>query len=102
MEPNHTFCPGNPDDDYLPSEAGFASPGVALATGLESDDALESEPGDELSVLGALPRFSQGRALLMGVADTGSPCVYGGRAGVSSIEEDVAKSLRGHWLPQRF
>ncbi|RDX53112.1 hypothetical protein OH76DRAFT_1480144 [Lentinus brumalis] len=102
MEPSHSFYPSDPDDDYLSSEAGFTSPGVALTAGLESDDALGSEPSEDTSVIAALPRFSQGRALLMGVAETGAGCGHGGRIGMSSIEEDVAKSLRGHWLPQRF
>lgn len=99
MEHGHSFYAGDPDDDYVASETGFASPGVALAVGLETDDALESEADEDPSVLGALPRFSQGRALLMGVAETGNARDY--YNGVSSIEEDVAKSLRGHWLPQR-
>ncbi|RPD61951.1 hypothetical protein L226DRAFT_613293 [Lentinus tigrinus ALCF2SS1-7] len=99
MEPSHSFFPGDLDDDCLSSEAGFASSEVASADALESDDALEA--GDP-SALGALPRFSQGRALLLGVADTEADDGYGGCTGMSTIEQDVARSLRGHWLPQKF
>ena len=102
MQSTHNLFQGDLDDDYLPSEEGLASPGVAFAGGLESDDALQSEAEGDQSVLETLPRFSQGRALLMGVTDPGATGGLRGRAGVSRFEEDVVRSLRGHWLPQRF
>ena len=49
---------------------------------------------------GLVPSFAQGRDLLLGLSESS------GRRrnpySMTSIEEDVAKNLRGHWLPQRF
>ena len=79
-----------------------------LVSHAESEDLheWEDEPESDLddsegrSMLGSLQRFSQGRALLMGVSEAGFD--IGGRRGVPQVEEDVARSLRDHWRPQRF
>ncbi|KAJ7179921.1 hypothetical protein C8R43DRAFT_971187 [Mycena crocata] len=48
------------------------------------------------------PRFAQGRALLMGLpVHEPANRTSRGPSNFSHAEEDVAKSLRGHWLPQR-
>ncbi|KAI0334789.1 hypothetical protein GY45DRAFT_1047398 [Cubamyces sp. BRFM 1775] len=87
------------DPEAAPLAATFG--GVATATDLDDDLASESESGHDQSVLGSLPRFSQGRALLMGVTEVEIGADHG-RSRVSRTEEDVARSLRGHWQPQRF
>ena len=68
----------------------------------EDESGAPSEMEEERSVLGPLQRFSQGRALLMGVASEIGVDDLGTRFGVSAMEEDVARNLRGHWRPQRF
>ncbi|KAH9894248.1 hypothetical protein C8Q73DRAFT_695021 [Cubamyces lactineus] len=93
--PRGTAC----DSAVVPLAATFGD--VETATDLDDDFASESGSGHDQSVLGSLPRFSQGRALLMGVTEI-EPGANVGRSGVSRAEEDVAKSLRGHWQPQRF
>ncbi|KAJ8501431.1 hypothetical protein ONZ51_g594 [Trametes cubensis] len=94
-------CPRSTICDPEAAALSPASEDVATATDLNDDLASESESGRDQSVLGSLPRFSQGRALLMGVMEieTGASI---GRSRVSRAEEDVARSLRGHWQPQRF
>ncbi|TBU40455.1 hypothetical protein BD309DRAFT_967431 [Dichomitus squalens] len=76
------------------------------SNGPEMEEDLEvSDVDQEHSVLGSLQRFSQGRALLMGVASEIGVTEHAGslrRPGVSAVEEDVVRSLRGHWRPQRF
>lgn len=87
--------------DFVSDDFAF-DPGAG--TDLEEDLGYDSasDPEDQ-SVLGSLQRFSQGRALLMGVSELGPG--NDGLAGVSfnsKAEEDVAKSLKGHWQRQRF
>lgn len=88
--------------DFVSDDFAF-DPELAPGAGTDLDKDLgydsASDPEDQ-SVLGSLQRFSQGRALLMGVAELGPG--NDGPAGVSKAEEDVAKSLKGHWQRQRF
>ena len=64
---------------------------------VEDEHSASSDPGLE-----SLPRFSEGRALLLGVGEVECSGVRGVHSGVSKVEQDVAKRLKGHWLPQRF
>ena len=109
---------GDPDD----RSAGTADPDPPLlvsSSQMDFDVAVEDESNqpeedeggvgssecemeEERSVLGTLQRFSQGRALLMGVASEIGVDGFERRLGVSAVEEDVARNLRGHWRPQRF
>ncbi|KZT72576.1 hypothetical protein DAEQUDRAFT_809022 [Daedalea quercina L-15889] len=60
-----------------------------------SPSVIASEVSTELLV----PNFAQGRDLLLGLSE------HGGNRNpysITSVEEDVARSLRGHWLPQRL
>ncbi|KAI0352704.1 hypothetical protein OH77DRAFT_1591835 [Trametes cingulata] len=108
------ICYESPDVDVSAAEVDEES---ALAVQYSDDeDALDSDSALEegRSMLGSLQRFSQGRALLMGVSEvglggsnasgTGGHYHGHGRAGGSTarMEEDVARSLKGHWQPQRF
>ncbi len=68
----------------------------------EDEGDVQSEMEEERSVRGSLQQFSQGRALLMGVASEIGADSYGTRLGVSAVEEEVARNLHGHWRPQRF
>ncbi len=72
---------------------------VASAADVEMEDDSDEDPS--VSVLGSLQRFSQGRALLMGISEVGTSSGRGWTA-VSKVEEDVARSLGDHWRPQRF
>ena len=98
---------GTSDSDPALSEANCQLD-FAVAVEDESSQPEEDESGapseieEERSVLGPLQRFSQGRALLMGVASEIGVDDLGTRLGVSAMEEDVARNLRGHWRPQRF
>ncbi|KAI9001176.1 hypothetical protein BD414DRAFT_504985 [Trametes punicea] len=84
-------------DPELESAPSTARCGGAAAT-MELPEDLGSESDQACSVLGSLHRFSQGRALLMGVSDVGS---LAGGTGLLRAEQDVMKSLKGHWQPQR-
>lgn len=88
--------------DFVSDDFTF-DPELAPGAGTDLEEDLgydsASDPEDQ-SVLESLQRFSQGRALLMGVSELGSG--NDGLAGVSKAEEDVAKSLKGHWQRQRF
>ena len=64
---------------------------------VEDEHSASSDPG-----LDSLPRFSEGRALLLGVGKVECSGVHGVHSGVSKVEQDVARRLKGHWLPQRF
>ncbi|KAI0637785.1 hypothetical protein C8Q77DRAFT_1205910 [Trametes polyzona] len=92
------------DGDFAcdPEAAHPEVPCGEMATAMDLDDDLgsESESDQDRSVLGSLQRFSQGRALLLGVSDVGLG--GGGSGGASRLEEDVARNLKGHWQPQRF
>ncbi|GLB33730.1 hypothetical protein LshimejAT787_0106140 [Lyophyllum shimeji] len=104
-------------DDSVNSDPGGGDQEVAY------DENLESAPEEmfQLSCSGAshlctdetdgfvdsTARFSQGRALLLGYSEQGirplglvsrSP----GRRELPSVEADVAKRLRNHWLPHRL
>ena len=55
--------------------------------------------------------FSQGRALLLGIANDTLDCeddhleaatLTQNYRSLTKMEEDVAKRLKGHWLPQRL
>ncbi|KAI0676838.1 hypothetical protein C8Q78DRAFT_1073613 [Trametes maxima] len=72
---------------------------ITTTTDLYED--LGFEDDENRSMLGSVQRFSQGRALLMGVSELG-PGDDSGWAAVSRTEEDVARNLKGHWQPQRF
>ncbi|KAH9844071.1 uncharacterized protein C8Q71DRAFT_865883 [Rhodofomes roseus] len=61
-----------------------------------SPSAIASEVS---TVASLVPKFDQGRDLLLGLSeqsDNRNPY------SIANIEEDVARSLRGHWLPQRL
>jgi hypothetical protein len=50
-------------------------------------------------------RFSQGRAILLGISEPGITTMEGSSKPVQTVshaEAVVAKSLREHWLPQKF
>jgi len=48
-------------------------------------------------------RFSQGRAILLGLSEAGNaPDESSKLRVISHVEATVAKSLREHWLPQKF
>ncbi|KAI0773957.1 hypothetical protein C8Q74DRAFT_1267560 [Fomes fomentarius] len=76
---------------------------VASSADLDADVEMEdgSDEDPSVSVLGSLQRFSQGRALLMGISEVGTSSGRGW-TGVSKVEEAVARSLGDHWRPQRF
>ncbi|KAH9853796.1 hypothetical protein C2E23DRAFT_95156 [Lenzites betulinus] len=100
---------GADDDDfgYDPEPGALAESfdDVAMATELALEDNIDGgyeSDSDDRSVLGSLQRFSQGRALLMGVPELEARGDDGGRAGASRVEEDVARTLKGHWQRQRF
>lgn len=54
----------------------------------------------ELSAELLVPSFAQGRDLLLGLSERSG--IERNPYSIMSVEEDVAKSLRGHWLPQRL
>ena len=61
----------------------------------------EEEKNNEIELL--TQRFLQGRALLLGFSETGSPKVHSSSfQTISNIEVDVAKKLKEHWLPQKL
>ncbi|PCH41448.1 hypothetical protein WOLCODRAFT_143572 [Wolfiporia cocos MD-104 SS10] len=68
-----------------------------------AEEQRSPSPSNVSSSTISMPQFSQGRALLLGLSDRGS-CVgvADGRRTLSSAEEDVARNLRGHWLPHRL
>lgn len=76
---------------HLPLESGTSDPTSSyLSTSDQMDD---SEEGSVLN-----HRFSQGRAILLGLMGQDLrkvPCV-------STVEADVVKTLTGHWRPHRL
>ncbi|KAI0649996.1 hypothetical protein C8Q79DRAFT_941858 [Trametes meyenii] len=100
----HEELGGSLSEDDANDELNLDDPGhvrferVVTTTDLLED--LGSEGDEDRSTLGSLQRFSQGRALLMGVSELISD--GGGRDGISRMEEDLARNLKGHWQPQRF
>ncbi|KAI0829425.1 hypothetical protein BC628DRAFT_1360473 [Trametes gibbosa] len=93
------------DPELVPLVESFDDVAMAMDLDLEEDDDLvgyDNESDHDRSVLGSLQRFSQGRALLMGVSELEAKGGDSSRAGASRVEEDVAKTLKGHWQRQRF
>lgn len=90
-------------EDDQPGDHGLAYSSEICIENQEQDPGMDdwddSEEDENPTVLGSLPRFSQGRALLMGVSEAAG---HGHSRGVSQIEEDVVRNLKSHWLPQRF
>ncbi|CCM01708.1 uncharacterized protein FIBRA_03773 [Fibroporia radiculosa] len=83
-------------------EGSYLDPGCCGASPwrLRSDRERSMSPSDLSTVPEA--NFSQGRALLLGLHDrdmANTPSEY--HCMLSKMEIDVAKSLKGHWLPQR-
>lgn len=66
-----------------------------------SEQAMPYSPSaiaSEVSTESLVPQFAQGRDLLLGLtAQSNNQNSYS----IYNVEEDVARSLRGHWLPQR-
>ncbi|KAJ3741218.1 hypothetical protein DFH05DRAFT_317910 [Lentinula detonsa] len=73
---------------------------------VDKDRVTSEVDGEDLEVDEGMPRFLQGRELLLGLTATGRQvAVARDRSGyVSTAEADVAKSLslKGHWLPQKL
>lgn len=94
---------------------GFdGSSGSALPSDVFLEDQAQDEFIDHAYPAESLDSFSRGRALLDAVA-AGDPSTTSSEASeprvvfgslkvptMSQVEEDVAKNLRGHWLPQRL
>ena len=64
----------------------------------DSSSAVAS--ASELSTELLVPSFAQGRDLLLGLSERSG--IGRNPYSMTSVEEDVAKNLRGHWLPQRL
>ena len=88
---------GATSDPGLPS----AEPDFADDADLEDAQNSDSDRDPATSTPGSLPRFSEGRALLLGVAET-QAIGTSSRNTLSNVEADVARSLRDHWMPQKF
>ncbi|KAJ4466517.1 hypothetical protein J3R30DRAFT_3859332 [Lentinula aciculospora] len=68
-------------------------------------DGTTSEINGDGSVIEEMPRFLQGRELLMGLSSSSSrqEALTQNRSGyVSTAEADVARKLKDHWRPQRL
>ncbi|KAJ3811932.1 hypothetical protein F5876DRAFT_75347 [Lentinula aff. lateritia] len=67
-------------------------------------DRVLSDVNSDDSVVGEMPRFLQGRELLLGFGTTGrQEDIVRDWSGYASVAEaDVARNLKGHWLPQRL
>ncbi|KAL6299110.1 hypothetical protein BKA93DRAFT_618445 [Sparassis latifolia] len=97
----HSFQDAAEENVALETQSSWSSCYSAVEPSDEVDGSLRSTE----SATVALRHFSQGRALLLGMADEGN-----GRAvlaeqrtvGFDTAEQAVARSLRGHWLPQRL
>ncbi|KAF9821475.1 hypothetical protein IEO21_00721 [Rhodonia placenta] len=95
----------NPAFDTLPESIDCLSrPCTPLSCGGLSSDIGSDLPSNNKSIVDSMPHFSQGRALLMGLAErsSGSEVAPAVPYVLSSAEEQVAKSLRGHWLPHKL
>lgn len=72
-------------------------------TRLSHATAASVDDGDRSVLL--TQRFSQGRAILLGFSEPGNPLENSSEQRVRTVshaEVAVAKSLREHWLPQKF
>ncbi|KAJ3869704.1 hypothetical protein EV359DRAFT_76501 [Lentinula novae-zelandiae] len=69
-----------------------------------SRDHVLSEANSDDSVIAEMPRFLQGRELLLGFGTTSrQEDIVRDWSGYASVAEaDVARNLKGHWLPQRL
>lgn len=79
------------------------SPGVEYSPCQGTVAVFDDNTGDEGQVL-LTERFSQGRAILLGLSDLGNHPQESVKpiGTVLHAEADVARSLTEHWLPQRF
>ncbi|KAI0079669.1 hypothetical protein K474DRAFT_552315 [Panus rudis PR-1116 ss-1] len=98
----------NEFDDYS-EESGIDSHSLLLFDTSPSllSDLAEAESPSSSPISEEHPiefqQFSQGRALLLGIAEDGierDHVVSRGYHSVAVAEEDVARKLKGHWLPQ--
>ncbi|KAI9063350.1 hypothetical protein FKP32DRAFT_1758110 [Trametes sanguinea] len=97
-----SFGPGL-EVDRVGSVERFGDEAIPMELEVDFEDedlSALSEPGLKRSVLGSVQPFSQGRALLLGLSPSGLGAADSG-ADLSKVEVDVAKSLKGHWQPQR-
>ncbi|KAJ3999534.1 hypothetical protein F5050DRAFT_1737546 [Lentinula boryana] len=73
---------------------------------VDRDRVTSEVDGEDLEVDEGMPRFLQGRELLLGLTATGRQVAIARdwSGYVSTAEADVAKSLslKGHWLPQKL
>lgn len=95
--------------DTLSIGANFAAADYAYET--SSIEGIETDTEQHAAVSMEMQCFSQGRALLLGIANDSLDCEDDHREettlnrnyrSLSKIEEDVAKHMKGHWLPQRL
>lgn len=92
------------EQDYLASDSRLHT---AASWCSEPEGPIMSSPdpsiiarASELSAELHVPSFAQGRDLLLGLSERSS--IERNPYSITSVEEDVAKNLRGHWLPQRL
>ncbi|KAF7983850.1 hypothetical protein HWV62_18166 [Athelia sp. TMB] len=97
----------HPLEDSLNADYEFHSSGTEPANGRpgsaysDISTTEHSVDSDDVSVL-EIPQFSQGRALLLGIADSDLGRTPHSTASVARTELLVAKNLKGHWLPQKL
>lgn len=95
--------------DTLSIGTKFAAADYEYST--SSIDGIEADTEEHAAAPMEMQCFSQGRALLLGIANDTLDCEDDHREAatldrkyrsLSKIEEDVAKRMKGHWLPQRL
>ncbi|KAI0939435.1 hypothetical protein AcV5_000857 [Taiwanofungus camphoratus] len=94
-----------PWTSYAASDGIYSRPQTVASTYSNDSLAVSHVTSSQNGASGLYPQlFSQGRALLLGLSGSdalGTASTEDCDA-VSSAEKDVAKNLRGHWLPQKF
>ncbi|CAL1702208.1 unnamed protein product [Somion occarium] len=98
------LCEGETRDDII-SVSGERVAEISWSTSSNPASEEDSTEFEEQSAPSELQYFSQGRALLLGITSDSFDCEGPSSnrpQALSHVERNIARQLKGHWLPQRL